>query len=536
MPQSALGSYLAAQHAQLVHDYRDASRFLDRTLAADSGDYELVRRAFLLRVADGRIAASVPLAKRIVAVEGRSGLADLVLLEQELKAGKYDAVVRDAEAAPRAGAERLAGPLIIAWAEAGRGRFGSAIKALDGLNGVAEVAPLRDLHAALIADFAGHVKEAAVGYRKLVDGPQAPTWRVAELAGNFFERNNLDADAKRLYERLGKHDLVDVASAGLTRMAKGRVPPRAIADPVDGVAEAMFDIAGLLNAPVTVDASLVYGRLALDLAPHFALAQLLVGEIRDGQDRPAAALALDESVERQSPYAGVARLRAALELDRLGRVDDAIARLKALAAARPESAEPLVALGDVLRGHKRFAEAVVAYDGAIARTPHPGTADWRLFYSRGVAEERSSEWPRAQTDLERALALQPGQPLVLNYLGYSWIDKGENLKQALGMIRHAVELSPDDGYIVDSLGWAYYRLHDFGRATRYLERAIELLPEDPTINDHLGDAYWRDGRLLEARYQWKRALQFKPDAGETETIENKLDRGLGGKFPASKGG
>ena len=150
-----------------------------------------------------------------------------------------------------------------------------------------------------------------------------------------------------------------------------------------------------------------------------------------------------------------------------------------------------------------------------------------MFYSRGVAEERANDWARAEADLKKALALQPNQPLVLNYLGYSWIDKGENLGDALGMIKHAVDLRPNDGYIVDSLGWAYFHLHDFDHATEYLERAIELLPEDPTINDHLGDAYWRSGRLAEARYQWRRALQFQPENDEIQGIETKLDHGLG---------
>ena len=527
-PQSALGSYLAAQHAQIIHDYRDAADFLERALDADSGNYDLVRHTFLLRVSDGHVAESVPLAERIVAIDGRSGLAGLVLLEQDLKAGKYDQLVQDAQTMPREGAQRFAVPLMLAWAQAGLSQFGPALQTLDAMNGVNGIAPLHDLHTALVEDFSNHVDEAVAAYEKMIAGPQLPTWRVAELTGNFFERQGHAEDAKRLYQRIeSEQGTVDVASAGLARLAKGEKPARLIASPADGAAEAMFDLAGLLNEPETADAALVYARLALDLAPHFALAQMLVAEIRDSQQRPTEALALYEGVDPQSPYAWMAQLRAALELDALDRTDAAIAQLKALAAARPTRSEPLVEVGDILRSHERYREAVDAYDAAIARTPRPGPQDWRLFYSRGVGEERAGDWPRAETDLKRALALEPEQPLVLNYLGYSWIDKGQNLADALGMIRHAVDLRPNDGYIVDSLGWAYFRLQDFGHATEYLERAIELLPEDPTINDHLGDAYWRDGRIAEARYQWKRALQFEPEADEIKGIETKLDHGLG---------
>jgi tetratricopeptide (TPR) repeat protein len=527
-PQSALGSYLAAQHAQIVHDYGDAANFLERALAADPGNYDLVRHAFLLRVSEGRVEDSLPLAQRIIAIDGRSGLPGLVLLEQTLKAGKYDEVVKQGQAMPREGAQRFAVPLFLAWAEAGRHQYGPALQALDAMNGVSGIAPLHDLHTALVEDYTDHVDEAKASFQRMLAGPQAPTWRVAELAGNFFERHRDTDDAKQIYQRVSREQgTIDVTTAGLARIAKGTVPPRVIASPADGVAEALFDLAGLLNVPETMDAALIYARLALDLSPHFALAQMLVGEIRDAQQRPAEALALYEGVDPQSPYAWMAKLRAALELDALDRTDEALARLKALAAERPTRSEPLIELGDILRSHKRFGEAVGAYDQAAARIPDPQADDWRLFYSRGVAEERSSAWPRAEADLQKALALQPNQPLVLNYLGYSWIDKGVNLNDALGMIKHAVDLRPNDGYVVDSLGWAYFRLHDFDHATEYLERAIELLPEDPTINDHLGDAYWRTGRLPEARYQWRRALQFQPEADEVKGIETKLDHGLG---------
>jgi tetratricopeptide (TPR) repeat protein len=535
-PQSALGNYLAARHAQIERDYGNAAQFLDHALANDSGNYDLVRRTFLLRLSEGRIPDAVPLAQRVVDIDGRAGLAGLVLLEQDIKAGKYDAAVQEAAAMPREGAQRFAVPLLQAWAEAGRGQPTPAVQALESIGGTNGLQPLRDLHAALIADYADKVDEAAAAYDKLVGGAQSATWRVTELAGNFMERHARSAEARRLYERSAQQGLADVAAIGIARIDQGTVPPRVIASPADGAAEGLFDLAGLLNQRDTIDAALVYARLALDLAPNFALAQLLIGEIRDGEERPADALALYQSVDAKSPFYWMARLRATLELDALDRSDEAVTQLKAMAAERPKRAEALVELGDILRGHKRFTEAAAAYDGAIARTPEPQSGDWRLFYSRGVALERSGQWPRAEADLKHALILQPDQPLVLNYLGYSWIDKGQNLHDALGMIQRAVQLRPDDGYIVDSLGWAYFRLGDFGQATRYLERAIELLPEDPTINDHLGDAYWRTDRQAEARFQWSRALQFQPEADEVKGIQAKLDHGLGTRPETVSGG
>jgi Flp pilus assembly protein TadD len=179
-----------------------------------------------------------------------------------------------------------------------------------------------------------------------------------------------------------------------------------------------------------------------------------------------------------------------------------------------------------MRSHKRYAEAVLYYDRAIALISKPETKHWSYFYARGTCYERLKKWPLAEADLQRAIQLSADQPLVLNYLGYTWIDQNRNLKQGLSLIEKAVRLKPDDGYIVDSLGWAYYRLGNFKEAVRHLERAVELKPEDPTLNDHLGDAYWRVGREREARFQWEQALTLNPEPEEIDKIKRKLQKGL----------
>jgi len=228
-------------------------------------------------------------------------------------------------------------------------------------------------------------------------------------------------------------------------------------------------------------------------------------------------------------------LRVAANLEMLDRTEEGLAQLKEMSAEAPTRAGADMQLGDLLRTKKRFTEAVDAYDEAIRRLQAAGMPErWSLFYSRGIALERSGQWKPSEADLLHALELKPDQPLVLNYLGYSWIDRGENLERGLKMIEKAVELRPEDGYIVDSLGWAHYRLGDYSSAVQYLEKAIELVPEDPTINDHLGDAYWQSGRPSEARFQWRRALQFGPEADEIKPIEAKLDQGL--VTPARAGG
>ncbi|HEV2550618.1 MAG TPA: tetratricopeptide repeat protein [Stellaceae bacterium] len=532
-PTSPLGSYLAARHAQQMRDYVSAADFMNRALANDPENFDLRRRTFALRVSEGSMHDAAALAQDVAERDRNASLAQLVLLLQEVKAGNFEAAAARGRALPSEGAQRLASPLLVAWCEMGRQRPQAALQALDSLGELKGVQTLRDLHAALLADFADRIEDAERSYKAVIGDQQRLTWRTVELAGNFFERHQRTEEARRLYERLATTDQGgEVVAQALARLGKGEIPGRAIASARDGVAEALFDLASILDQRETLDASLVYARLALDLRPDFPLAQMLIAEIDEEQHHIADALALYRAVDPKSSLGWSARLRVATALDALERTDEAAAELTRLAAERPRDPEPFVELGDILRGHSRFTEAVGAYDKAIARVDHVEPRHWRLFYSRAVALERSGQWPRAEGDLQHALELQPEQPLVLNYLGYTWIDKGVNLDRALTMIKHAVELRPNDGYIVDSLGWAYYRLGDFANATQLLEHAIELLPEDPTINDHLGDAYWQRGRLVEARYQWRRALQFKPEADQVKTIETKIDRGIA-KVPAA---
>ena len=195
-------------------------------------------------------------------------------------------------------------------------------------------------------------------------------------------------------------------------------------------------------------------------------------------------------------------------------------------AENPTDIDAIMALGSILRGRKDFAECAKVYSKGVATIANPERPNWLIFYFRGICNERAKNWTQAEADLKQALKLFPDQPHVLNYLGYSWIDQGINLDDGMRMIRRSVEQRPDDGYIVDSLGWAFYRLGNYDEAVKNLERAVELKPEDPTINDHLGDAYAKTGRQLEAEFQWSHARDLKPEPEELVKIKQKLATGL----------
>ena len=272
--------------------------------------------------------------------------------------------------------------------------------------------------------------------------------------------------------------------------------------------------------------SLTYGRYALALQPDNAAALLLVADVLDQQNRWTESNALFARIPADSPFSWSARLRSAENLHQLGRSDEAAAMFEKMAAERPDRVDALLALGQLRRVQERYADAALVYDAAIARLGTPQPRHWTIFYARGITNERSKQWPKAEADFLKALELQPEQPDVMNYLAYTWVDMNINLERAFPMLERAVELRPNSGHIIDSLAWALYRKGRYAEAVPLMDRAVEILPQDPVILDHLGDIYWRVGREAEARFSWQRSLGNKPDADLRAELQRKLENGL----------
>ncbi|HEX6442080.1 MAG TPA: tetratricopeptide repeat protein [Stellaceae bacterium] len=521
------GDYLAARQAQQTRDFSAAASWYEKAIATDPDAPELISRTFLMESTVGHFDRAKVLAAKELKLNPGDGVAELALVIDRLKSGDTAGALKRAAAMPTDGVHRFLGPFALAWTRMAAGDFAGADTALQGLDKFNGFTPLKVFQLGLLYDFAGKPDTAAQYFDKALAANPQLNWRLTDAIGNFYERRGRAEQAKALYQRF-IHDNAGSELALSVMAARGNAPAQPlIRSAADGLAESLFDLASILNQAETIDLALLYDRFALVLRPKLELAQLLLADILSAQNKPEESLSVLAEIPAASPYSWSARLRGAINLETLDRTDEATAQLKTMAAEQPSLVGAEVELGDILRNKKRYTDAVSAYDEAIRRAATAGLPErWSMFYDRGVALERAGEWPRAEGDLLHALDLKPEQPLVLNYLGYSWVDRGENLDRGLKMIEKAVELRPEDGYIVDSLGWAQYRLGDYAKSVEYLEKATELVPEDPTINDHLGDAYWQTGRLVEARYQWRRALQFGPQENDVKPIEAKLERGL----------
>ena len=521
------GAYLVGLFALQSGDLAAAASNLSAALAADPGNLELRRQIFLVHLAAGDDAATAQAARDLARVDHGADEAQLFLGLERAKAGDWaGARKRFAQVGSR-GLVALPLPVLDAWATFATGNKNAALAALAAPGSSQGIEVLKTYHRAVMLGLVGRQQEAIAILRGQADDRATAPLRVVQtLAQLYVDTGNRRAATQLVDDALaGNADdpQLDWLKAAIRR-GDDKLSP--IQGPRAGMADALIGVAEALNDQQAGTQALLLARAAAFVDPDLPDTRLILGRVLIGQGKPEAAVGVLGAIPDGQPQSWSAQLLEAAALVDADQHDKATALLKSMVEGRPGRTDALVTLADLYRRDERFALAEAAYARALAKRPTPTHDDWRLYYARGIALERLKRWPAAEQSFLQALKLQPDQPMVLNYLGYSWVDRGRNLGQAKAMLRKAVELRPDDGYIVDSLGWAYYRLGDYKPAVTQLERAAELEPGDPVVNDHLGDAYWRAGRRREARFQWERALVFKPEPDIAQAIHGKLEHGL----------
>ena len=534
--ESTFGKYLSGRYAQYIGDLDGAADFYERALAEEDQSESVRYHAYRLFLRAGKIERAAELAGGIEKNGRDGGLAPLVELVIAVKTGDFAGAKRSLDEIEPRGFNTLLKPVAAAWIVLGQGSLEDAISALEPLGRNNGFRAFQAHHAALIYDAAGSTAEAEAAYRSAVETRETRSLRGIEAFANFLIREGRRVEAEATFNQYisggGRSALVDDA---WTRLVRPGIPESFVADAAQGLAEGFYGASRALLQNNTQEIAVIYAQLAIALRPEFDAALMLLGNIFDASRQWENANSAYGRVDPGSELGWAARIRIAKNLNQLDQTEGAMDILRQMADERRTRTDALVSLADMLRFDQRWDEAVVEYNRAIERLDELTEENWTLLYSRGIALERSKEWARAESDFLRALEFSPDQPLVLNYLGYSWIERGTHLDEARDMIEKAVDLRPRDGYIVDSLGWVYYRMGSYVDAVEQLERAVELRPEDPTINDHLGDAYWRVDRINEARFQWLRALSFTPDEELVPAIEAKLKLGLTPREAAKEG-
>lgn len=527
--ESQYGPFLAATLAQHDSDFSGSASYFLQALTVDPDSRFVADRAFQQLLYAGRMDEAATVAVDL-ADAGAADVDDLAKLLNVLEAFKrqdWPEVRERAANTNMTGFGSIVAPLIVAWSEAAEGNQNAAEQALEGLKQDDRLTALSAEHFAYMLDYMQSYDQAGDEYSKLVSTEQ-PTSLQPYIAYSHYlmktgkreeARDFLGAQAKRF-----NNNGYLLREGG--RIAAGLAPSQVMASPRGAVGGMFFRLASEFSQGRTPQAAVIYLRLASYLTPEVPDIYFMLGNVFDQMENPRAAASVYGSIPDTGNLGRVAESRRIAALQRAGDLDVAEAALRSALRDAPDDTGFLISLGDLVRSRGDFDEAILHYTEAVNASTGRQADGWYVYFVRGVCYEQVDNWAAAELDLRKALELNPTEASVLNYLGYSWIDRGVHIEQAKGMIEKAVALRPDDGFIMDSYGWVHYLTGDFPKAVELLEKAVRMEPDDVTINAHLGDAYWKVGRRIEARFQWQHALDGTPTETELSALTEKMQNGL----------
>lgn len=526
--ETGLLSYSAGQFALSQRDTNVAADHYLAALAHNPEDDYLRSRAFELLVTNGRFEEARAIDADLTPGRAAFGISRMLKVVDALLAKDYRAADTALDNATGTGFDGLIKPIARAWIRAGEGDKKGALEALSAFD---ERPPalkrFADEHRAMVLAYLGDWQAAEEAYLQAIELTGSASARVIlDYASRLSQRGEWGKAVTIVRPLAASNPGVMRLSATMQALENKRALEVLSSSPAKGLSEALYRVSTEMLNRTTAPTAVIYARLATALNPDFDEAYYLIAEVLDAQDLPTDALRAYEAIGPDSLIWLPAQARKAGLLADLDARDEAIQLMQAVLAQRPDYVQGHAALGDLYREAERFDEAALAYDAALSKTGETRESDWFLYYARGICYERTDRWAKAEADFLKALELRPDDPFVLNYLGYSWIDRGMNYDRGREMIEKAVAARPNDGYITDSLGWAHYLAGEYEKAVEVLELAVALQPGDATINDHLGDAYWKVGRTIEARFKWRQVLDLDAEADLAERVAEKLDLGL----------
>lgn len=520
------GAYLAARVAESENDFRAAASWYAKAIIADAQNPQLLEGAILAEIGVGDFALATEAAKLRKGAGGDpSQLAEVALAADEAKREDYAALIAEAAAGRDIG--DLASSLVVAWAKVGEGNMSEALEDFDAVAKKKGYEAFGFFHKALALASVGDFEGADEILSGKAAGPITVMRRGVFAHAQILSQLERNADALALLDRSFGSAPDPIVDAVRRRLEAGEpIPFDTVTSARDGIAEVFYSISTALNGEADAVYTLLHLRVAGYLRPEHSDALLLTADVLEELQQHDLAAETYSSFSPDDPSYVTAEIGRVGALRSQGKSDAAVEALQTLARSHGDLLGVQFALADLLRSEERFDEAEVAYSAAIQLSEAAKTENWVLYFYRGICREASKDWALAEADFRKALSLNGTQPQVLNYLGYGLVDRGEKLDEALGLIEKAVAADPEQGYIIDSLAWAYFKQGRYADALQPMEKASLLEPVDPIVTDHLGDIYWMNDRKLEARFQWRRALSFEPTEADKARILRKLDVGL----------
>lgn len=523
---SSYGHYLAGKYAYIKGDFDAAVQFMDQAIDLAPHEKTLLQSTYLTHIAQGDVKKAVQYVQKLIKNDQADEFAYMISLVNFIHKGQYkDGLKLIAQYQDKLEPFASIVPLIKLWLHAGL-KEALPVAEVTEFAQMMTIPQTYDYHIGLVYEFLNDPKKAEEYYRKASNPIESMSYRLIEIIGGFFERIANLEQAKNIYNNAqDKENEFFIYETFQSRLKEKIAPNFDIHNAQEGIAEVLTQFASSYLSMNMYDSSLLFIQLSLYLRPNFPLAQMVLASILMDQKNYTKALQHYKNFSSVSPFYWLGQMKQAEILVETKKTKDAFLLLDAMSVSKPNWASPSLLRANSLRSKKKYQEAILFYNKAIdiLEKSTQKTNLWHAYFLRGVCHEMNKDWPKAEKDLEKSIQLRDNYPLSLNYLGFLWVDKGVFLEKGLDLIKKAVALAPDDGAIVDSLGWAYFKLGQIALAQEHLEKAVLLTPNDPQIHDHLGDLYLKLGRVDEARYEWKKSLLFNPSEEEKIKTRDKLD-------------
>lgn len=527
----AYGAYVAGRVAHLRKDFNMAANYYIQALKVDPKNRELLTNVYLILTSQGRVEEAAQYAQQAIDLGDQNSFAKIIVVANQLKLKQYAQAQKTLKSIDGAIYKEFITPLLSAWAYVGEGNKTKALASLEIIKKEPSLKALYLFHAGMINEYFNDNKAAQKDYETIVKEESLEmSFRALQIICNFYIHTNQKDKAIALINKYTD----DKSLADMMKRLKNKISyqsPQNTAKIINsadmGASEAFFNIAATLRQGAGgIDLAHMFISLALYENPNYDLARLLLADVLENREMFAEANIQYDLIDKNSEAYYTAQLKKANNLVALNDFSSAELLMRSL-TLDSNNPQLYLDLGDVLRLNGNQKEAIKYYSEAIKNLPKIQNNHWVLFYARGISYEQNGQWNLAEKDFLRALSLSQNHYMVLNYLGYSWLKQGKNTEQAFGLIVDAYNQAPQDGNIVDSLGWAFYRIGKYPQAVQYLEKASELEASSAVISDHLGDAYWMNGRKNEARFQWQHALSMKDSTNELDKdlVKAKLQTG-----------
>ena len=522
----SFGGYLAGRHALSIKDFDAASTYLSRAIEDDLENPELLNGLISVQVSLGDIGAAKISSDNLDLLGVQTQLSNMVKIAIQLRNRDFDNAKQQIE--NEQGINPLLDKIVTGWAFADEGNFENAETIFDEIGKGSSLAQFSQMQKASMLAAYGRYESALNTIENLEKNSNRISIDARALKVQLLLKLDNKEEATEYFSKIFG-DGVNSDAANLRMQVEDHPNAYSIEESLSleaGIAYAFYAIADILKDDADPNTALLYVRLAQYLNENSQKAILLAADLLEQMGQ------YDLAVEEYAKISPSSSYFLSSELGRVGALRDGgktEAALEVLYYLSREFSDIGIvhnSLGDFLRREERYSEAKIAYDRAVDIYRENNNVSWVVLYARGITHERLQEWDKAESDFRNALTINPDQANVLNYLGYSLIDRGEKLDEAMTMIEKAVSLQPESGYIVDSLAWGLFKLGQYETAIPHMEKAAELMPVDPIVTDHLGDLYWAVGRQLEAKFQWRRALSFDPELKDATRIREKLRIGL----------